>query len=64
MQYTTLGKTGLKVSVAALGCGGNSRIGLGAGKSVEEAAEIVRAALDRGVGHGLAPCFDADMFDL
>ena len=30
MHYTTLGRTGLKVSVAGLGCGGNSRIGLGA----------------------------------
>ena len=29
MQYTPLGRTGLKVSVAGLGCGGNSRIGLG-----------------------------------
>ena len=28
MQYTTLGKTGLKVSVAGLGCGGFSRLGL------------------------------------
>ena len=49
MEYTTLGRTGLRVSVAGLGCGGNSRIGLGAGKSMEEAADIVRAALDRGV---------------
>jgi aryl-alcohol dehydrogenase-like predicted oxidoreductase len=51
MQYTTLGKTGLKVSVAGLGCGGNSRIGLGAGKSEAESAEVVRAALDLGVNY-------------
>ena len=38
MQYTTLGKTGLKVSVAGLGCGGFSRFGLGTGKSEAEAA--------------------------
>ncbi|NKB56725.1 MAG: aldo/keto reductase [Alphaproteobacteria bacterium] len=49
MQYTTLGRTGLKVSVAGLGCGGNSRIGLGAGRSMEEAATVIRAAIDHGV---------------
>jgi L-galactose dehydrogenase len=49
MQYTTLGKTGLKVSVAGLGCGGNSRIGLGAGLSEAESVALVRAALDLGV---------------
>ena len=49
MQYTMLGSTGLKVSVAGLGCGGNSRIGLGTGKSEAESIELVRAALDLGV---------------
>ena len=49
MQYTTLGRTDLRVSVAGLGCGGNSRAGIGTGKSHEEAAHIVRAALDLGV---------------
>lgn len=49
MQYTTLGATGLRVSVAGLGCGGNSRLGLGAGKSDGEAVALVRAALDVGV---------------
>jgi aryl-alcohol dehydrogenase-like predicted oxidoreductase len=49
MDYTTLGRTGLKVSVAGLGCGGNSRIGLGAGRSMEEAAAVVRTAIDQGV---------------
>ncbi len=29
MNYTTLGRTGLRVSVAGLGTGGFSRIGLG-----------------------------------
>jgi len=28
MEYTTLGRTGLKVSVAGLGCGGPSRLGM------------------------------------
>ena len=32
MEYTTLGRTGLRVSVAGLGCGGFSRLGLGTGK--------------------------------
>ena len=33
MQCTALGRTGSKASVAGLGCGGNSRIGLGTGKA-------------------------------
>src|SRR5215467_1456281 len=49
MQYTTLGKTGLKVSVAGLGCGGNSRIGLGTGLSEAQSVALVREALDVGV---------------
>jgi aryl-alcohol dehydrogenase-like predicted oxidoreductase len=49
MQYVTLGKTGIRVSVAGLGCGGNSRLGLGAGKSEVEAIALVRAALDLGI---------------
>jgi len=49
MQYTTLGKTGLKVSVAGLGCGGNSRIGLGAGLTQAQSIALVHAALDLGV---------------
>jgi aryl-alcohol dehydrogenase-like predicted oxidoreductase len=49
MQYTTLGRTGLKVSVAGLGCGGFSRLGLGSGQSAEHAVGIIRQALDLGV---------------
>ena len=49
MQYTTLGNTGLKVSVAGLGCGGNSRIGLGTGLSEAQSVALVREALDLGV---------------
>jgi len=51
MEYTTLGRTDLKVSVAGLGCGGNSRAGIGTGKSMAEAADIIRAALDLGVNY-------------
>ena len=35
--------------VAGLGCGGNSRIGLGTGKSEAESIELVRAAVDLGI---------------
>src|SRR5215467_2421612 len=49
MEYVTLGRTGLKVSVAGLGCGGFSRLGLGGGKSTAEAVALVRRALDMGV---------------
>jgi aryl-alcohol dehydrogenase-like predicted oxidoreductase len=49
MHYTTLGKTELKVGVAGLGCGGNSRIGQGAGLSQAQSIALVQAALDLGV---------------
>ncbi|WP_428484731.1 aldo/keto reductase [Rhodopila sp.] len=49
MQYTTLGRTGLRVSVAGLGCGGFSRLGLGTGQSTDHAIGIIRQALDLGV---------------
>jgi len=49
LQYTSFGRSGLNVSVAGLGCGGNSRLGLGRGKSVDEAVTIVRKAFDSGV---------------
>ena len=49
MEYVTLGKTGLRVSVAGLGCGGNSRLGLAKGKTEAEAVALVRQALELGV---------------
>jgi aryl-alcohol dehydrogenase-like predicted oxidoreductase len=50
MNYTTLGKTGLKVSVVGLGCGGPSRLGLrDNADSEEQAIGIVREAIDLGV---------------
>lgn len=48
MQYTMLGRTGLKVSVAGLGCGGNSRLGLGT-LTFDQSADLVREALDLGI---------------
>lgn len=49
MEYRPLGNTGLTVSVAGLGCGGNSRLGLGRGASVEECVALARTAIDLGV---------------
>ena len=49
MEYTTLGKTGLKVSIAGLGTGGFSRLGLKAGKSEEESARLLLDAVDLGI---------------
>lgn len=49
MEYRPLGKTGLTVSVAGLGCGGNSRLGLGRGASFDDCVAVVRTAIDLGV---------------
>jgi aryl-alcohol dehydrogenase-like predicted oxidoreductase len=49
MEYTTLGRTGLTVSVAGLGCGGNSKIGQGAGQSAAQSVALIRQAMDLGV---------------
>jgi len=49
MDYTTLGRTGLRVSVAGLGCGGFSRLGQSQGRSVEESVSVVHQALDLGI---------------
>ena len=49
MQTVRLGRTGVEVSVAGLGCGGHSRLGMRRGASSEEAAKVVSAALDLGI---------------
>ena len=49
MEFTTLGRTGLKVSVAGLGCGGGSRLGVAQNKSEAHAIGLVRQAMDLGV---------------
>ena len=49
MDYRPLGNTGLIVSVAGLGCGGNSRLGLGRGASFEECVAVVHTAIETGV---------------
>ena len=45
MQYTTLGNTGLRVSVAGLGTGGFSRLGLKSGKTEDESARLIHEAV-------------------
>jgi aryl-alcohol dehydrogenase-like predicted oxidoreductase len=49
MQTVRLGRTNAEVSVAGLGCGGASRLGMAGGGDVDHAAGVVRRALDLGV---------------
>lgn len=49
MEYRPFGDTGLSVSVAGLGCGGSSRLGLSQGQSPAHAVDLVRMAFDQGV---------------
>lgn len=49
MEYTILGRTGLRVSVAGLGGGGSSRLGRATGRSEKESVALVRQALDLGI---------------
>jgi len=49
MEYSELGRTGLRVSVAGLGCGGHSRLGISQDKGEENAVRIVSRALDLGI---------------
>ena len=49
MEFTTLGRTGLKVSRMGIGGGGPSRLGQATGNTVEESIAIVKYALKSGV---------------
>lgn len=49
MQTVRLGRTNKEVSVAGLGCGGHSRLGMARGADVHQAAGVVRRALELGV---------------
>ena len=49
MQTIRLGRTNAEVSVAGLGCGGHSRLGMARGEDTHHAAGVVRRALDLGV---------------
>lgn len=49
MDYTTLGRTGLQVSVLGLGGGGHSRLGQSTGNTEEQSVALVQHALDLGI---------------
>jgi aryl-alcohol dehydrogenase-like predicted oxidoreductase len=49
MHFTTLGRTGLRVSVAGLGTGGFSRLGLKTGLSEDQSARLIHEALELGI---------------
>ena len=49
MHHTTLGRTGLKVSVAGLGTGGFSRLGLKTGLTEDQSARLIHEAVGLGV---------------
>jgi aryl-alcohol dehydrogenase-like predicted oxidoreductase len=49
MKTVPLGRTNVEVSVAGLGCGGHSRLGMATGHSEAHASDIVRHALDLGI---------------
>ena len=49
MQYRTLGRTGLEVSLMSYGSGGPSRLGQGTGLTDAEQEALVRRCLDLGV---------------
>lgn len=49
MKRVPLGRTNVEVSVAGLGCGGYSRLGMATGHGEAHASDIVRHALDLGI---------------
>jgi aryl-alcohol dehydrogenase-like predicted oxidoreductase len=49
MDFVRLGRTEQMVSAVGLGCGGHSRLGMASGASNEQAARIVKRAIDLGV---------------
>lgn len=49
MDYRTLGRTGLKVSILGLGSGGASRLGQGSGVAEADAHKVVDTALGAGI---------------
>ena len=51
MRYRTFGRTGLRVSVAGLGTGGASRLGLAKGSTEDQAVAVVHRALELGINY-------------
>lgn len=49
MNFVTLGRTGLRVSVLGLGGGGHSRLGQSSGNTAEQSIALVQHALELGV---------------
>jgi aryl-alcohol dehydrogenase-like predicted oxidoreductase len=49
MRYTTLGRTGLRVSSVGLGCGGPSRLGQSYGRSTDDSERLIARALELGI---------------
>ncbi len=49
MRYTTLGRTGLRVSSVGLGCGGPSRLGQSYGHTTEASKAVIFRALELGI---------------
>ena len=49
MQFSTLGRTGLKISKASLGSGGRSRLGQTQGASAAQSVKVIHAALGLGI---------------
>jgi aryl-alcohol dehydrogenase-like predicted oxidoreductase len=49
MEYRTLGRTGLHVSVMGLGGGGHSRLGMAKGKTESESISILKEGIDAGI---------------
>jgi aryl-alcohol dehydrogenase-like predicted oxidoreductase len=62
MEYTTLGRSGMRVSRMGLGGGGFSQLGRRTGRSHEESVSVARRAIERGInfidtaeGYGTEP---------
>lgn len=51
MEYRTFGRTDLRVSVAGVGAGGPSKLGIRTGRSEEESIAVVQRALELGVNY-------------
>ncbi len=49
MDQVIFGRTGLKVTVMGIGCGGPSRIGSGTGKTEAESISLIRQGIDAGI---------------
>ena len=51
MDYRTFGRTGLSVSIAGIGAGGGSRLGLSNGGTEEQAIAVIHRALELGINY-------------